>query len=95
MLHVQNPLRMADRVLYRAHVKLESRMTEASTSFTCLEAAECVPLGGYSVWASMPPLQAGSQRRQIVVLTHWDAAGLFRSAVQVRATQGSSCCIVC
>ena len=64
---------------YGAEMDLDTLMTMESTSLTCIPAKHCEPLGGYSSWVSLPPLRSAT-RRQIVVLTHWDSIGLFRSA---------------
>ncbi len=39
--------------LHRATVK--SAMQGAGNSGTCLAARTCLPLGGHSVWAALPP----------------------------------------
>jgi Nicastrin len=65
-------------------------MDDKSTSMTCIAGRSCQPLGGYSVWASLPPLAASSARKQIIVLSHWDSSGLFRSAIGVRASKRST-----
>jgi hypothetical protein len=82
---VQDPLRMVSGVMYRADVNLESEMDESSNSVDCIPAKKCLPLGGYSSWASMPPLDTNGPmtRQQILVLAHWDGNGLFRSRIQV------------
>ena len=41
------------------YAELRSEMTAQQDSDACLEAAACLPLGGHSVWASLPPLPAG------------------------------------
>ena len=63
---------------YGAEIDLSTQMDLSSTSLTCIPARHCEPLGGYSAWASLPPLSNAS-RRQIIVLAHWDSIGLFRS----------------
>lgn len=81
---VQDPLRMVSGVRYGADVSLKTLMDEASNSVNCIQAQQCLPLGGYSDWASMPPLQPNTAtRQQILVLAHWDGNGLFRSRIEV------------
>ena len=73
-----------DGPLFGAQVNSETQMDESSTSLTCIDQQQCLPLGGYSVWVSMPPLAPASTRPQIIVMTHWDGSGLFRNSITVR-----------
>lgn len=52
----------------------------AATSDTCLQGWSCLPLGGYSVWSSLPPVKASaSVEKQIVLaITSMDSASFFR-----------------
>jgi hypothetical protein len=63
---------------YGAEIDLSTQMSLQSTSLTCIPAKHCEPIGGFSSWTSLPPL-SGPRRRQVLVLTHWDSIGLFRS----------------
>ena len=69
------------------HARLESAMWGADNSSACIQRQTCVPLGSHSVWAAMPPLQAGAPARQIVLaLAPIDSAAFFRSKVVVSTT---------
>ena len=68
---------------YGTAVALDTKMTSESNSVTCIRDQKCLPLGGYSVWAAMPPFPLNSAlttqpRQQIVVMSHWDSRSLFR-----------------
>jgi nicastrin len=74
--------------VFGAGVALATRINVTATSLACVPREECVPMGGYSVWASMPPLNtsaAAPPRGKLLVLSHWDSQGLFRSIASVRA----------
>lgn len=38
--------------------ELEAGMAAEANSSACLEARTCLPIGGHSVWAAIPPLPA-------------------------------------
>lgn len=86
---------------YGSTVRLDTRIQVDSNSTDCVPAegdddmGRCAPMGGYSVWASMPPQSnsTGAARKQLLVLSHWDSQGLFRSIISVRPH--SSCCHAC
>ncbi|CAN6246191.1 unnamed protein product [Urochloa humidicola] len=71
---------------YKANVAefdLVMQTTKAQThdSVSCLKEHSCLPLGGHSVWASLPPIKNGSTERQkpiILVVTSQDSASFFR-----------------
>lgn len=75
---------------YSAAVALSTKMTLQSDSVACIEGQRCLPLGGYSVWAALPPFSApegdaaAPEREQIVVMSHWDSRSLFRYMAMVR-----------
>lgn len=52
------------------------------TSLTCLRAGTCLPLGGYSVVATVPPLRdaSASGASVVLVIARVDADGFFRDA---------------
>ncbi|CAI7853251.1 unnamed protein product [Closterium sp. NIES-53] len=56
----------------------------ATTSQACLDNLACLPLGGYSVMASLPPINVASKepsRKPLVIaMAQMDAASLFRDA---------------
>jgi len=76
------------------HARIRERMSglgrrptlEPPNSVTCLEAGTCLPLGGYSVVASSPPLSktptpvGTAQKDVILVVARTDADGFFRDA---------------
>lgn len=85
---------------YGASVALSTQMTLQSDSTSCIQGQQCLPLGGYSVWAAMPPFMpqqgtAAPEREQIVVMSHWDSRSLFRYMATVRlplhAPPGAAC----
>ncbi|XP_058108346.1 nicastrin isoform X2 [Magnolia sinica] len=50
-------------------------------SETCLKEQSCLPLGGYSVWSSLPPINVSSLKPPkpiILVVTSLDSASFFR-----------------
>lgn len=53
----------------------------------CLEAGTCKPLGGHSVWASLPLLPTESlgdtALPTILVLSSMDGSGLFHDLIEV------------
>ncbi|KAI6691439.1 hypothetical protein NL676_028267 [Syzygium grande] len=71
---------------YTAHVAefdLVMQTTKSGTrdSQSCLEGQTCLPLGGYSVWSSLPPINASySSQSKGVILTvaSMDSASFFR-----------------
>ena len=66
------------------HARLESAMWGADNSSACIQSQTCLPLGGHSVWAAVPPLQAGAPARQIVLaMAPVDSAAFFRSKAVV------------
>ena len=71
------------------HARLESVMWGADNSSACIQSQTCLPLGGHSVWAAVPPLQAGAPARQIVLaLAPIDSAAFFRSKAVVSTVAG-------
>lgn len=47
---------------------MQTTKVGTSTSVACLEGSSCLPLGGYSVWSSLPPIKASSTSNKKVVL---------------------------
>ncbi|KAF3793757.1 Nicastrin [Nymphaea thermarum] len=49
-------------------------------SETCLKDQSCLPLGGYSVWSSLPPINVSSQMEKPIILAmaSQDSASFFR-----------------
>eukprot|EP00877_Chromochloris_zofingiensis_P006849 jgi/Chrzof1/2417/Cz11g14180.t1 len=69
--------------LYNARMWLD--MTARSPNSThCIAADTCRPLGGYSVWAAMPPIPAGQNitKPVILVLAQVDGIDLFHDLIQ-------------
>ncbi len=55
--------------------------TRPPTSMTCLALGTCLPIGGYSVVATVPPLRdALDAKSVIVVMARLDSDGMFRDA---------------
>ncbi|CAI5482479.1 unnamed protein product [Closterium sp. Yama58-4] len=56
----------------------------ATTSQACLNNLSCLPLGGYSVMASLPPINVASKEPSkkplVIAMAQMDAASLFRDA---------------
>lgn len=75
------------------HARLQLTMTAASqpNSSACVAAGVCKALGGYSVWAALPPLPqqppsgaaAGDSKPIILVVAHMDSMDMIHDAVQV------------
>ncbi|PAN08097.1 hypothetical protein PAHAL_1G387100 [Panicum hallii] len=71
---------------YKANVAefdLVMQTTKAQThdSASCLKERSCLPLGGHSVWASLPPIKNGSTEHHkpiILAITSQDSASFFR-----------------
>lgn len=70
----------------------------AANSSACISAGTCKPLGGYSVWSAVPPLEttaaaaAASDRRPIIlVLAQIDNIEMFHDSVQVGWMSGYCC----
>lgn len=81
----RNTARGFDGALHRGDIQAHMMMNSSSDSLACIAAATCLPIGGNSVWAAMPPLPASGEvpdKPTILVLTHWDSQALFRSAAQ-------------
>eukprot|EP00892_Ulva_mutabilis_P006877 jgi/Ulvmu1/4561/UM002_0289.1 len=79
----QNNRRGFKGATFGASIDLSTQMTADSDSLSCISAKQCLPLGGYSVWAAMPPSALprnppAPPRQQIVVMAHWDSRSLFR-----------------
>lgn len=68
--------------------RLDSTMQGVGTSFDCLAEDRCDPLGGHSLWASMPPFQAARPTQHLpvtVVAAQSDGLGFFHDDITVRA----------
>ncbi|KAL6959619.1 hypothetical protein U1Q18_039773, partial [Sarracenia purpurea var. burkii] len=66
-----------------AEFDLVMQTTKAGThdSESCLKEATCLPLGGYSVWSAIPPinkLSSESSKRIILAVSSMDSASFFR-----------------
>lgn len=67
-------------------------MAAAGNSTQCIQRAACLPLGGHSVWAALPPLpaDAGADARPLLlVLAGADGDALFHNRIRVRAGAGT------
>lgn len=57
--------------------ELDAPMFAAGNASECLNQGSCLPLGGHSVWAALPPLPvSGGDKRQVVLI----AAGIDSTA---------------
>lgn len=71
---------------YTAHVAefdLVMQTTKSGTrdSQSCIEEQTCLPLGGYSVWSSLPPMNASQSNQSkgvILAVASMDSASFFR-----------------
>ncbi|KAL9230907.1 hypothetical protein vseg_006198 [Gypsophila vaccaria] len=66
-----------------AEFELVMQTTKSATHHTesCLDAGTCLPLGGYSVWSSLPPVDVSSPDKTkpiILGMASMDSASLFR-----------------
>ena len=71
--------------LFRARVRLPmSTPPDAANAAACLAADTCRPLGGFSVWAALPPLAAGANATKLttLVLAQADGYDIFHDAIQ-------------
>ncbi|CAM0944287.1 unnamed protein product [Alopecurus aequalis] len=60
---------------------MQTTKAETHDSESCLKAQSCLPLGGQSVWASLPPMSNASMEHQkpiIMVVASQDSASFFR-----------------
>ncbi|GBG78273.1 hypothetical protein CBR_g26304, partial [Chara braunii] len=70
--------------LYVAEFDIVMQATKlgTNTSDTCLPAGNCLPLGGYSVMSSLPPINQSETAKSIVLaLATMDSASFFRDVV--------------
>jgi hypothetical protein len=68
--------------------------SSSANSADCITQGTCKPLGGYSVWAALPPLPAAAAgggggggddgRPIILVVAQMDSIDMFHDSVQVR-----------
>eukprot|EP00250_Pteridium_aquilinum_P005740 c15793_g1_i1 orf=779-2905(-) len=61
-------------------VVMQTTKVGVTTSGACLLGSSCLPLGGYSVWSSLPPINASSssQKKIVLAVTTMDSASFFR-----------------
>ncbi|KAM0927258.1 hypothetical protein ACQ4PT_003316 [Festuca glaucescens] len=59
---------------------MQTTKAETHDSESCLKAQSCLPLGGQSVWASLPPMSNASKHQKpvIMVVASQDSASFFR-----------------
>ncbi|KAF6250532.1 Nicastrin-domain-containing protein [Scenedesmus sp. NREL 46B-D3] len=85
----------ASRKQYHARMKLAMTAAASANSADCISQGTCKPLGGYSVWAALPPLPPaaaaaaaaapglGDDARPIIlVVTQMDSIDMFHDSVQ-------------
>ncbi len=77
--------------------ELEAGMAAEGNSSACLEARTCLPIGGHSVWAAMPPLAAadpdGTRPQEddlpiTLVLASMDSTAFFQPEALVSPPPG-------
>ncbi|KAJ7533501.1 hypothetical protein O6H91_13G052200 [Diphasiastrum complanatum] len=74
--NIRYPLNVAE-----FDVVMQTTKSATHTSESCLNERSCLPLGGYSVWSSLPPLNVSStssNKPVIIVIASMDSASLFR-----------------
>eukprot|EP00249_Psilotum_nudum_P017145 c26181_g1_i1 orf=97-1434(+) len=62
-------------------VVMQTTKSGTHSSKTCLEEWSCLPLGGYSVWSSLPPIDAlstSSKKPILLAMSSMDSASFFR-----------------
>lgn len=60
---------------------MQTTKAETRDSATCLKEQSCLPLGGYSVWSSLPPINATSGKPPksiLLVMASMDSGSFFR-----------------
>uniref|UniRef100_A0A383VJT7 Nicastrin n=1 Tax=Tetradesmus obliquus TaxID=3088 RepID=A0A383VJT7_TETOB len=79
------------RKQYHARMKLAMAAATSANSADCISQGTCKPLGGYSVWAALPPLPAAAAaagaagddgRPIILVVAQMDSIDMFHDSVQ-------------
>ncbi|KAF3960934.1 hypothetical protein CMV_014397 [Castanea mollissima] len=78
-----NEKSMKDYTADVAEFDLVMQTTKAGThdSESCLKEGACLPLGGYSVWSSLPPINVSSSEKSkpvILTVASMDSASFFR-----------------
>lgn len=72
---------------YKAHssnvaefdLVMQTTKSETRDSTSCLKEQSCLPLGGYSVWSALPPINAGEPPKSILlVMASMDTGSFFR-----------------
>lgn len=75
--NLKYPLKVVDFDIVMQTTKVGSRTSDA-----CLQEWSCLPLGGYSVWSSLPPINASASSEKPIVLavSSMDSASFFRDS---------------
>ncbi|CAA3027034.1 nicastrin isoform X2 [Olea europaea subsp. europaea] len=63
------------------NVVMQTTKSGTHDSDSCLKEETCLPLGGYSVWSALPPINISSSQKSkpvIVTMTSMDSASFFR-----------------
>ncbi|CAM6086764.1 unnamed protein product [Calypogeia fissa] len=78
----ENGIRNLKHPLYVAEFDFVMQTTKSGTqgSESCLKEWSCLPLGGYSVWSSLSPIDMSvpSERPILLVVASMDSASIFR-----------------
>jgi nicastrin len=74
--------------LYQAYMSL--KMEAKLNSTNCLANGNCLPLGGHSVWAAMPPINPNETDSKPItlVVAQVDSNDVFHDLVQVGGAGG-------
>ncbi|KAL3698397.1 hypothetical protein R1sor_012473 [Riccia sorocarpa] len=79
-----NEKRKYEYPLHVAEFDMVMQSTKSGThdSVSCLREWACLPLGGYSVWSALPPLNASAPTENpiVLVIAAMDSASFFRDA---------------
>ncbi|GBF91523.1 nicastrin [Raphidocelis subcapitata] len=69
---------------YHARIRMQMAASSAANASDCLAADSCRPLGGFSVWAALPPIPAGANATKptLLVVAQIDGTDLFHDSIQ-------------
>ena len=69
--------------------ELDATMFASGNASECITQGSCLPLGGHSVWAALPPLPVtGSDNKPVVlVAAGMDSTAFFHARAKVRSSQ--------
>ena len=72
--------------------ELDATMFAAGNASACITQGSCLPLGGHSVWAALPPMPvSGGDSKPIVIVTAGiDSTAFFHDRTKVPGNQHAS-----